>query len=237
MKKISVLLLTIILFQFAHAQKNFFVKWAPASLAAGKLTVGSEFNFKKKQSVELFVGIPVPTNKEFDYDGNTSELESKAFSILAGYRYYLGKRNASGLYIEPYVKYLKHEANGVLVGDLDNGPARFATVTEYKGFGVGAQLGVQFIIAKKISFDLFFLGPEANSAKFSSRSTDVADALPWTFIEANEAENNVKDAMQDIPIIGDKMEVTVSQAQKTVFTKYDGFLPGFRFGASIGIRL
>lgn len=217
--------------------KNVFVKWAPASLVAGKVTVGAEYNFKKKQSLELFIGIPAAVSKQIDYDNNTSEFDSKAFSLFAGYRYYFGKRGAKGFYVEPYVKYLEHTTDGFLIGDLDGENARFDTKTEYKGIGAGAQLGVQFLIAKRVSFDLFLLGPEANSVKFSSQSTDVADSLPWTFIQANEAEQNVKAALEDLPIIGDKIEVQVNQATKTVFTKYDGFLPGFRFGASVGFRL
>jgi opacity protein-like surface antigen len=237
-KTLFILLTAAFLMGTASAQdKNVFIKWAPASLAAGKVTVGTEYHFKKKQSLEFFVGIPVAVNKEFEYDGNTSELESKAFSIFAGYRYYFGRRGASGFYVEPYVKYLKHETDGFLEGDLDGEYAKFATRTEYKGFGAGAQLGVQFLIAKRVSLDLFLLGPEANSAKFSSISTDVADNIPWTFVDAREAEQNVKDALSDIPIIGDKIEVQVNQAAKTVSTKYDGFLPGLRLGASIGIRL
>ncbi|HEY0676749.1 MAG TPA: DUF3575 domain-containing protein [Chitinophagaceae bacterium] len=239
MKKLLIFLIAALLFEpgFAQSDKNIFIKWAPASLAIGKLTIGSEFNFKKKQSIEFFIGIPTSVSKKIDYDNNTSEFDSKAFSVFAGYRYYLGKSAASGLYIEPYVKYVKHETDGFLIGDLDGEAARFDTKTEYKGFGAGAQLGVQFLIAKRVSFDLFFLGPEANTASFTSSSRDVANGLPWTFIQANEAEQNVRDALEDVPIIGDKIEISVNQATKTVATKYDGFLPGFRFGASIGIRL
>lgn len=237
MKTILTALAAILVLNTASAQKNIFVKWAPASLAAGKLTLGSEYNFSKKQSVELFVGLPVPMNRQFDYDNNTSEMQSSAFSLFAGYRYYLGKRAASGVYVEPYLKYLHHKADGILVGELDGESARFDTKTDYKAFGAGAQLGVQFLIAKRISLDLFLIGPEANSAKFSSTSKDIASSIAWTLVQTDEAEQNIKDALKDLPIIGDKIEVDVNRSTKTVSTKYDGFLPGVRFGASIGIRL
>lgn len=237
MKTILTALAAILVLSTASAQKNIFIKWAPASLAAGKLTLGSEYNFKRKQSVELYIGLPVPITKEFDYDNKTSDVQSSAVSVFAGYRYYLGKRAASGIYVEPFVKYLHHKAEGILVGDLDSKVARFDTKTNYQAFGSGAQLGVQFLIVKRVSLDLFLIGPEANSAKFSSTSTDVANSLPWTIIQATEAQQNIKDAVKDLPIIGDKIEVNVNQATKTVFTKYDGFLPGLRFGASVGIRL
>jgi len=237
MKTILTALAAVLLLNTASAQKSIFIKWAPPGLAVGKLTLGSEYNFKRKQSVELFVGLPVPMSREFDYDNHTSEVQSSAFSFFAGYKYYLGRRSASGIYVEPYAKYLHHKANGILSGDLDGESARFDTKTNYSAVGIGAQLGVQFLIAKRVSFDLFLIGPEANAAKFSSTSTDVASSIQWTLVQADEAERDIKEAIQDLPIIGDKIEVNVNKSTKTVSTKYDGFLPGFRFGASIGIRL
>jgi hypothetical protein len=211
------------------------LKWAPASLEAGKITVGGEYNFRKKSSIEFFIGLPAPMNHQFKYDNNSSDLSSKAFSLLAGYRYYFGKKNASGVYVEPYAKY--HTAAGILQGQLNGEVAKFDTKSDYKGYGIGAQLGVQFLIAKRFSFDLFLLGPEANTSEFNTVSTDVASNIPWTLIKANEAEKDIKDAFRNIPIIGDKIEVKVDQNTKTVTTRYNGFLPGLRFGASVGIRL
>jgi Protein of unknown function (DUF3575) len=240
MKKILVsifCLFFISLGLIAQKSPDVFLKWAPASLAAGKVTIGGEYNFRKKHSVELFIGVPVKKTYRIKYDDQESDMVSKAFSILGGYRRYVGKKTSSGFYLEPFVKYLKHESSGILESDLSGEKARFNTITKYDAFGAGIQLGVQFIIAKRISLDLFFLGPEANSAKFTSSATDIASNIPWTSIKADEAAEEIKDAIKDIPIIGDKMEVRVDQNQKTVYTKYDGFLPGIRFGASLGIRL
>jgi len=56
-------------------------------------------------------------------------------------------------------------------------------------------------------------------------------------VEANEAENDIREVLKNIPIVGDKIEIQVDQANKTVITRYNGFVPGFRFGASIGVKL
>jgi outer membrane autotransporter protein len=167
------------------------LKWAPGSLAAGKLTLGGEYHFKKKNSLELFFGFPTGTHQQFNYDNNKSSLDSKAASTLAGYRYYFSKNGGTGLYIEPYFKYLHHQASGFLHGDINGESASFDTHTDYKGVGGGLQFGAQFFIAKTVSIDFFFLGPEANSSTFSLSAT----------------------------------------------TRYSGFVPGFRFGLSIGIKL
>lgn len=213
------------------------IKWAPVGLIFGKLSLGTEYNFKKKNSVELYIGIPVAATRTIDYDNKQSDIESRVFSVLAGYRRYIGKKAAAGFYAEPYFKYLEHHAQGILEGDLDSKIARMDTKTDYKAWGAGIQLGYQFLIAKRICLDLFLIGPEANMAKFNSQSTDIANSIPWTLIQSGEAEREIKDAIKDIPILKDKLEISVDQSKKTVYTEYKGFLPGFRLGASIGFRL
>jgi hypothetical protein len=213
------------------------LKWAPGSLTAGKLTLGGEYHFNKKNSFELFFGFPTPATHQFKYDDNTSSLQTRAASVLASYRYYLGRRSAAGFYIEPYYKYLHHQLSGLLHGDLNGESASFDTHSDYKGNAVGLQMGVQFFIAKTVSIDFFFLGPEANIGSFSTTATDISSTLPWTSVDASEAEQDIKDALKNIPIVGKKVDVQVDQNNKTVTTRYSGFLPGVRFGISVGIKL
>src|SRR4030095_6271082 len=220
-----------------YTDRSLILKWSPSSLSTGKITVGGEYNFKKKNSLEVFFGIPVAKNHKLDYDNNSSTLSTKGFSFLAGYRYYFGKKPHSGMYIEPYYKYLHYQASGMIHGDLNGESASFDTHLDYKGMGLGAQIGVQFLIAKRICLDFFILGPEANSAKFYTTATDVSSTIPWTTVDADEAEQDIKDVLKDIPLVGKKIGVQVDQNATTVTTSYKGFVPGLRFGASIGFRL
>lgn len=245
MKKIfSSLSLVFIAAIALHAQekenqdynKTFTVKFAPGGIGIGKITGGAEFNFKHKQSITLFLGVPFDKTRSITYDSKSSDITSSAKSAMLGYRYYLGKRNMSGFYVEPYVKYLKFGAHGFLNAEVNNEPARFDSHFDYEGFGGGIQIGAQYFIAKTVSIDLFLIGPEANGAKFSSVSTDVYDNIPWTLADSQEAEKDIKDNLKKIPYLGDKIDVTVDTNKKTVYTKYSGFLPGFRAGLSVGIR-
>ncbi len=239
MKKPILFLFLLIGYLAGHTQyaAHPVIKWAPAGLVFGKLSLGTEYNFKKKNSVELFIGIPVAATRTIDYDNKQSDIESRVFSVLAGYRRYIGKKSNAGFYAEPYFKYLEHHAKGILEGDLDSKIARMDTKTDYKAWGAGVQLGYQFLIAKRICLDFFLIGPEANIVRFNSQSTDIANSVPWTIIQSGEAEREIKDAIKDIPILKDKLEISVDQSKKTVYTEYKGFLPGFRMGASIGFRL
>ena len=240
MKKLPGILLLITLFcgKISAQETNhpFALKVAPAGLAAGKITFGGEYNFRHRNSVTLLVGLPFNKTQSVPFDGKNSDIVSKAFSIMAGYRYYLGKQTMSGIYIEPYVKYLKHEANGLLDAELEGQRAIFDTHSKYEGYGVGAQLGYQATIANIVILDLFLIGPEANSSTFNSLSTDITDNIGWNFADAQEAEQQIRDALKDVPFIGKKVAVKVNTNEKSVATSYSGFLPGFRIGASIGIR-
>ncbi|MEO5683060.1 MAG: DUF3575 domain-containing protein [Chitinophagaceae bacterium] len=217
-------------------KKSLTAKFAPAGLALGKITVGAEFNFKRKQSITLLLGIPYDKKNTVTYDDKSSDITSSGRSAMLGYRYYLGKKGRSGFYAEPYLKYVKFKADGLLNADLNGSAARFDSHFNYEGYGAGVQIGFQFYIARVVAVDFFLLGPEANSAKFSSAATDVYDNIPWSLADGQEAEKDIKDNLEKIPFLGDKIDVTVDTNAKTVYTKFTGFLPGFRAGLSLGIR-
>ena len=218
------------------AQKNVAVNWSPLSLYFGKLTVGTEYLVGKKQSVTFHIGIPVGAQHTFTSNGNKSELTSKATSVLAGYRMYMGKHGMKGFYFEPYLKYLHNNLEGSFTDDKKTPPALYTTTSTYSAFGLGGQLGVQVLIAKTIILDFFLIGPEANTVKEDASFEDVTNSIPWTPADAQNAVNNIQDAIKDIPFIGKKAVVTADQSSKTVFVNYKGFLPAIRSGFSVGIR-
>ncbi|MEO5997308.1 MAG: hypothetical protein ABIN89_11230 [Chitinophagaceae bacterium] len=239
------IVLALVLFNNASAQdlsttdhtKNIALKFAPAGLGVGKITFGAEYNFRHRNSLTLLAGVPFNKTNTIQIDGDNSDISSNAFSLMTGFRHYFGKKTMSGFYVEPYVKYLKLDAKGLLNKELQGENAIFDTHGKYEGIGIGAQLGFQVIIAKLVVFDLYVIGPEANSAKASTISTDITNVLPWSFADQQQVQDDIKATLKDIPVIGDKIEVKVDNIKKTVTINYSGFIPGFRAGASIGIRL
>lgn len=237
-KTLSVFCLFIFVFGRIDAQQTAVIpKWSPAALGAGKISLGAEWSLRPRHSLNFQVGLPVTVKHKVSIDGKSDNAAFKGISALAGYRVYLGKSPFSGLYIEPFVKYLKEEMSGRFEGTLLARKALFDTYFRYEGIGVGAQLGAQFLIGHRFVLDFYFLGPEANSSSIDGRSTDVANSLPWTTIETQEAERTVKDAINDIPFLKDKAEVHADQQTKTITGNYNGFLPGFRIGLALGFRL
>lgn len=217
-------------------QKNFLVKFAPAAIATGKISLGGEYYFDQRKSFTFYAGIPVSKSHTLSYDGDKSDVQVKSLSVMAGYRYYLSGRNTSGLYLEPYLKYTDHHGEGVLNGSLGTKTTRLDSREFYSGFGLGAQFGVQFMIGNRIAIDWFLLGPEISLASFDSRFQDITSS-DWSQQDAVEIEADIRDVLDDIPMVGKKIDLEVNAAQKTVTGKYRGLIPGIRTGISLGIRL
>lgn len=240
MRKFFVLALSFFVLASSRAQEATFepaaaVKWNYGSLYFGKISLFGEYNWKKKKSATFAIGIPARHTTKVKINEESRKVDMKSFSLMGGYRMYLGKKAMTGLYFEPYLKYLNNDAATLIDADLNGRTVDFATTSKYAGFGVGAQLGVQFMIAERLVFDFFFLGPEANTASHKVTMQDINSVLPWTASEAADAEREINDNIGDLPIVGKKLRVTVDAEKKTVSSDYSGFLPGLRFGLSIGV--
>jgi hypothetical protein len=92
------------------------------------------------------------------------------------------------------------------------------------------------IISRSIVLDLFILGPEANNSKFSFTAKDISNNPGWSLADRQQIENDIRELLNDIPLVGNKAEVNVDMDNKTVNTTYKGFVPGIRIGGSVGIR-
>ncbi len=241
MKKI--IYLTVLLF-FLHpisAQKLFkpkiTLKWAPTGLILGDASFQGEYGFLKKSSLTAKIGVPLNRSYHANFDGRDVNMSMKAFSFLAGYRKYLSKQMLKGFYVEPFFTYAHHTSDGTGEGKLDNQPVTMDFTNAYNGIGVGVQLGSQFIIAKRFVIDLFFFGPQLTSSRNNFRAIDYNDATAWNSIQADEAEQDIKDFLNQFPFIKNKVNVQVDTPNKTVKADFNGALLGLRFGVSFGIAL
>jgi hypothetical protein len=238
MKRTLVFLLATVLVQIAQAQEettgqNIIVKWAPTGLILGSISLQGEYNFGKN-SLTAKIGLPANTHHSFTYEDKDARFSMKAISFLAGYRIYLSKKHLRGLYFEPFFKYVHHTAEGIGNGTLTGQPVVMDFTNDYNGAGVGAQLGVQFFIGKRFVIDLFFLGPEINSARNNFKAVEVSASLPWTSIQASEAEKDIRDFIDKFPFVRNRTNIVVDRTNKTVRADFKGALPGIRTGVSFG---
>jgi hypothetical protein len=233
-------------------RRSFAVKFNPGSLAFGKASFGTEWNYRPKRSVTFYLGVPMNTKvpdgilkQMLGDEQKNPTIEYKSFSIAAGYRMYMGKRPMTGFYFEPYIKHMSFEMNGTYTDKIDFGgtvgekDATLRITNKYSGIGVGAQLGLQFMIAKTVVFDMFILGPEANISNLSSTFKDVTGSPTdtyWADADLAAIEREIRDAVKGIPMVGEKINVKADRAGKSISADYNGFLPGLRAGISVGIR-
>lgn len=218
----------------ASVQPNITVKWAPLGLLLGSASVQAEYNFGGNNSLTAKIGFPVKATHNFQYEDETAAFTMKATSFLAGYRTYLSKKHLRGFYYEPFFKYVHHNSEGMGTGTLENRPANFSLTNNYSGFGVGVQLGAQFLIGKRVVVDLFFFGPEINSASNSFKAADVSSSIPWSNVDAARAEEDIRDFLDQLPFISNRTTVTVDREMKQVRANFKGALPGVRTGLSVG---
>jgi hypothetical protein len=228
--------LAICFFVFGQSnpdKPNISLKWAPTGIVFGNISLQAEYNFGKN-SLTAKIGIPFNKHQTFQFDDKDADFSMRATSFLAGYRTYLSKKHMKGLYFEPYFKYVHHTSEGTGSADLSGDKVVMNFTNDYNEVGVGAQLGAQFLISKKFVIDLFFLGPEINSARNSFRAVEPSGTLPWTSDQANQAEQDIRDFIHQFPFIRNKVNVMVDQNNKTVIADFKGVLPGYRIGVSFG---
>lgn len=215
-------------------QQNISVKWAPTGLLVGSLSLQAEYNFGERNSLTAKIGLPVNVKHTFTYDDGDVGFSLKATSFLAGYRTYLSKKHMRGFYFEPYFKYVHHTSEGVGAGNLYNRTATFSFTNNYNGIGVGIQLGTQILIGKRFVLDLFFLGPEINSASNSFKATEILNPAPWSNYEAKDAEMVTREFISQFPFVRKNTTVMVDRENKRIMADFKGALPGLRTGFSIG---
>jgi hypothetical protein len=83
--------------------------------------------------------------------------------------------------------------------------------------------------------DFFFLGPEINSSTNDFKAIELTSTIPWNTIEANDAEQEIKDFIDEFPFIRNKTKVMVDPNNRSVFADFKGALPGMRIGVSFGV--
>lgn len=211
------------------------VKWAPTGLIVGNISLHGEYKIRNKTSLTAKLGIPAAINYGPSYDGDDADLKMETFSFLAGYRMYLSRQALKGFYFEPFVKYLNNKITGTAKGEIDGDPVTMVLTNTYSGTGIGAQLGVQFLIARRVTIDIYFFGPEFNIADNHFKAVETSSTLPWNSTDAQEAEQDIRDFIDKFPFIRNKVNFNVNSAERTVTADFSGTVPGFRMGMSFGI--
>lgn len=211
------------------------VKFLPVNIPFQSLSFEYERMINAKNSFTLGVGLPQQKSLIGKYgikgDNELKSAELGTMHIRVAYRHYAGQRKLpKGFYIEPYLKYQKITGKGGgSFTDDQNNTYLGAIDVNLNTMNVGFQMGAQFLIAKRVSLDFYFLGLEAGFL-----SGNVTGTAPnETF--ATDLKTEMDKAKDDLPsFLRDKLAITQSGNQVNVKASSIPY-PWLRGGISIGI--
>lgn len=228
------------------ASRKNVVKFLPVNVPFQTISFEYERMISAKNSFSLGIGIPNKKSIKGKYEiiddiDHLKSAELGTLNVRAAFRHYTGKSGLpKGFYLEPYLKYQKISGNVEVEGN-ESGYSFYETHdVNFNTKNIGIQLGTQFLIAKRVSLDIYFLGFEVG--QLSGNSNSIFDRVG----EASHFKSNLENLFDDgneilyvgdiLTTIGKKIEITQSPDEKTISTKASNIIyPWLRGGFSIGI--
>lgn len=157
----------------------------PLIFGKTSFVVGYERVFNEKFSASLNVGrTALPSFGILKFKGDSTlqlnkSTKDKGFHITGDFRYYPSTENKyaapRGIYFGPYASYVTMGRENAWTLNSNNFNGDVSTDLNFSFFSVGAQLGYQFVIWKRIALDFVLLGP---GIAFYELSAKIKTDLP-----------------------------------------------------------
>lgn len=161
-----------------HAKKNIIRYNLSGAVLFGfdkSIILGYERVIRPNQSISMNIGataLPKLVSIITDSFQLKSDIKNRGMNFSVDYRFYLQKENKymapRGIYIGPYYSFNKFDRdNG---WDINNGTNTRAVTTtaRFDIHTIGAELGYQFILWKKMALDFVLVGPGISSYRLST---------------------------------------------------------------------
>jgi hypothetical protein len=131
------------------------------------IVFGYERVINKRQSFSINIGqsaLPKLVSLSTDSVALTKDLKNSGVHVSADYRFYLSKENKytapHGLYIGPFYSYNKYTRNNEWSLKLPSGSKTLTkSNSDISIHVVGAEMGYQFILWKRLTLDMLLIGP------------------------------------------------------------------------------
>ena len=216
------------------------IKFLPLTLSTNSVSFQYERMIDTKNSLSLQVGLPNQKSIIGKYGiGGTTDLKTAEFgttTLRTAFRHYTGKQKSlKGFYIEPYLKYQHLKGVATLDGmnDLD---IPYAGVSDIKlnSFNLGCQLGIQFLIAKRVSLDFYFLGLEGGFLSGNMITTPTPSNQYDNTIVLTVLKDVIDQKITDLPSFIRKKLTSVQTDTQVIVKGRSIPYPLYRGGVSIG---
>ena len=216
------------------SDRKYVLKFQAVNYALQSYSFEIERMLNGKNALTLGIGIPNSGSLIGKYGikaspENLSALDISTMHIRAAYRHYAGKSKLPrGFYIEPYLKYQQFKADAMVNIDVNDTPTPSAVKADFNTMNAGFQMGFQFMIARRIAFDIYFLGIEAGLMNGNLTGTPPPG-------KGDELRSKIDDAIKDVPsFIKDKL--TITNTADVINVKASSLpYPFLRSGFNIGI--
>jgi len=212
------------------------IKAGVLGVAFGDLSLGYERVITPSTSINFNAGYwdlkmsPVDLKSYFD-EGEGVWLNEirNGWNASLEYRFYLGKQEAlKGLYLAPYLRYWN---NSFVFNDYipsNNINELFDVRTKISGWGLGFQMGYQWLINDKISIDWYFFGASVERV-FLNASYVIASNRNFSY---QTIVGDVRDVFSGFNLL-EKNLVTRPDADRLKI-ELPILSPGIRTGLTIG---
>jgi hypothetical protein len=197
--------------------------------------IGFERVVNKHQTFSVDIGrfaMPKFFNPNTDTINIGHSYADKAFTIAFEYRFYLKRENKydapRGIYVGPYYSYIYFDRKNTWSMNTANFTGSVNTDLRMNLNLVGAQLGYQFIIKKRIALDLILIGPGLwfYDVKATLNTTLDGEDEAALFKKLNEI---IASKLPGHEILIQPGDINANGTSRSAF-------PGFRYMVRLGFR-
>lgn len=251
MKQLLTLIAVFVLFLGAYAQdqeastrlkRGTVIKYLPLNTPLQSYSFEIERMLNGKNALTLGVGIPNNSSIIGKYGieatNDLKKAELNSMHARLAYRHYTGRSGLPrGFYIEPYLKYQKLNATATIGINGDNNQPSEAfdgkIDAKISTMNAGFQMGTQFLIAKRVAIDFYFLGLEGGMGTVDLKGTPLTSQADPQKI--SDMRDEIQKNVNDLPgFLKDKIKVTSDNTSVNVKASQLPY-PWLRAGISIGI--
>lgn len=228
--QISLFLILALLPLGTKAQENI-IKTSVSGPFWGDYNLSYERATGIKNSIILKIGYWNPVASPF-FDEKVLTPGEYSFQDAHGtleasveYRFYMNKSNSiKGFYLGPYMRNfnLAAQYTDEIDGDLFDVDATVNT------FGIGAQIGYQWLINDIVAIDLYFFG-----AGVDFYNLKLVYSTPQSGFNYNTIVDDITEVFEDVNYFKKRLKNKVNTDNET--TRLPFLFPGFRIGLNVGI--
>lgn len=209
----------------------------PIFFGTKSMVFGYERTLGKHQSMSINIGrSSIPKFFEIGPIGDSIKVipgsNDKGFNCSIDYRFYLQKENKydapHGVYIGPYYSYYFFERENSLEINTSNFNGSVVTDFIINTHTLGAELGYQFILWKRLALDLILIGPGLTNYNLKASINTSLD--PNT---QSELFQKIHDALSE-KILGYNLVLKGNEFEKSGTERTNSI--GFRYMINVGFR-